>query len=221
MVGAVIARGERILATSFHKEFGGPHAEVNALNGLARPADACGSTLYASLEPCNMSARCRPARKPSGCAGIAPGRLLGSRSGRTVQAAAVCGCAPRHPCGRPLRQPGRMGGGKPLLFHAAKAERPFLALKLAVSLDGRIAPGGGRAVRLTGDTAQNEVFRLRAGFDAVLVGTRTWKADDPRLTARGSLVPRVPPAAVLLDRRGELGSWRVPWQDLWMVALSS
>ena len=91
----------------------------------------------------------------------------------------------------------------PAFFHAAASDRPYVAVKLAVSLDGRIAPGGGRRVWLTGREARLEVHRLRAGFGAILVGTRTWKADDPMLTVRGAATPRVPPVPVLLDRRGE------------------
>jgi diaminohydroxyphosphoribosylaminopyrimidine deaminase/5-amino-6-(5-phosphoribosylamino)uracil reductase len=88
-----------------------------------------------------------------------------------------------------------------LFFHAhSGSPRPFVALKLALTLDGRIADHAGSSVWITGEEARAEVHRLRAGFDAVAVGSGTALADDPQLTARGPLVPRVPPTRVVFDR---------------------
>ncbi len=203
MVGAVVVRGGVTLAEAHHAEFGGPHAEAAALAELG--GRARGATLYSSLEPCGHAGKTPPCTEAIHAAGIErvvfwaaePG---GSEGGggdwlrrRGVRVAGPCG------------ERAEWAAENPVFFHAQAGARPYVALKLAVSLDGRIAPGGGRRAWLTGPEARSEVHRLRAGFDAILVGARTWKADDPMLTARGSATPRVPPRPVLLDRRGEAG----------------
>ena len=208
MVGAVVARDGAVLAEAWHEEFGGPHAETVA---LAKTADPRGATLYVSLEPCTHHGKTPPCAEAVRRAGIArvvywaadPGRDSGG-GGAWLQGRGV---AVEGPCGHPRD----WAAENPVFFrrhttghHATEDHRPFVALKLAASLDGRIAPAGGERVWLTGEKARREVHRLRAGFDAVMVGTRTWKADDPRLNSRGPVVPRVPPLRVLLDPRGEL-----------------
>ena len=206
MVGAVVARDGAVLAEAWHEEFGGPHAETVA---LAKTADPRGATLYVSLEPCAHHGKTPPCAEAVRQAGVArvvywaadPGRDSGG-GGAWLQGRGV---AVEGPCGHPRD----WAAENPIFFRHhrtrphAKADRPFVALKLAVSLDGQIAPAGGKRVWLTGEEARREVHRLRAGFGAVMVGTRTWKADDPRLDARGPVVPRVPPLRVLLDPRGE------------------
>ena len=201
MVGAVVARGGVTLAEAHHAEFGGPHAEAAALAELGERAR--GATLYSSLEPCAHTGKTPACTETIRRAGIErlvywaaePGGAEGG-GGDWLQRQGV---RVEGPCGERTD----WAAENPAFFHAAAGERPYVALKLAVSLDGRIAPGGGRRVWLTGPEARSEVHRLRAGFDAILVGTRTWKADDPMLTARGVVTPRVPPVPVLLDRRGE------------------
>lgn len=199
MVGCVVARGREVLSEGYHALFGGPHAEVTALAGVE---DARGATLYSSLEPCNHVGKTPPCTEAISEAGIErvvywasePGTMAGGggeqlrRSGLRVDG--------------PVGEWADWAAENPFFFRDPDVRRPYLALKLAVSLDGCIAPGGGRRVWLTGLEARAEVHRLRAGFDAVLVGSGTWRADDPRLTARGDTVPRVPPVPVLLDRRG-------------------
>lgn len=199
MVGAVVVRGDQVLAEGFHARYGGPHAEVSALAALE---DARGATLYCSLEPCNHRGKTPPCTGAILEAGIArvvfwaaePGtEQKGGAERLRSQGVAVDG---------PFGEPCEWAAENPAFFRNAAGKRPYLALKLAVSVDGRIAPAEGQRVWLTGAASRREVHRLRAGFDAILVGTRTWEADDPMLTARGAVVPRVPPAAVLLDRCG-------------------
>ena len=202
MVGAVVARGGVTLAEAHHAEFGGPHAEAAVLAELGERAR--GATLYSSLEPCAHTGKTPPCTETIRRAGIErvvfraaePGEEEGGGGewlrSRGVRVAGPCG------------ERADWAAENPVFYHAAASARPYVALKLAVSLDGRIAPGGGRRVWLTGPEARSEVYRLRAGFDSILVGTRTWKADDPMLTARGAVTPRVPPVPVLLDRRGEV-----------------
>lgn len=206
MVGAVVARDGAVLAEGWHEEFGGPHAEAVA---LAKAADPQGATLYVSLEPCAHRGKTPPCTEAIRQAGVArvvywaadPGRDSGG-GGAWLQGHGV-------DVDGPWGDPGDWAAENPAFFRRhramrrAKQPRPFVALKLAASLDGRIAPAGGKRVWLTGEEARREVHRLRAGFGAVMVGTRTWKADDPRLNVRGPVAPRVLPLRVLLDPRGE------------------
>ena len=199
MVGCVVARGREVLSEGYHALFGGPHAEITA---LADARNARGATLYSSLEPCNHFGKTPPCTEAIREAGIARVVYWASEPG------AVAGGGAEHLRRSGVQVDGPVGeradwaAENPFFFRGPDARRPYLALKLAVSLDGCIAPDGGRRVWLTGPEARAEVHRLRAGFDAVLVGSGTWRADDPRLTARGDIVPRVPPVPVLLDRRG-------------------
>ena len=202
MVGAVVAREGRIVSEAHHEAFGGPHAEILALNGVEDARDA---TVYCSLEPCNHAGK-TPACAVSLCeAGV--GRVVYWAAEPGAEAAGGGawlrgqGVRVDGPCG----DPADWAAENPFFFHAAEARGPYVALKLAVSLDGRIAPQGGRRFWLTGAEARAQVHDLRAGFDAVLVGSRTWEADDPHLAARGAIEPRFPPVPVLLDRRGRAG----------------
>lgn len=199
MVGAVVAREGTVVAEAHHEVFGGPHAEVLALNSLG---DARGTTVYSSLEPCSHRGKTPPCTEAMMKAGVArvvfwagePGEAAGGggvwleRSGVRVDG--------------PFGERADWAAENPFFFHAPELRRPYVALKLAVSLDGQIAPRGGRRFWLTGPEARAEVHRMRAGFDALLVGSRTWEADDPQLTVRGEIEPRVTPVPVLLDRGG-------------------
>jgi diaminohydroxyphosphoribosylaminopyrimidine deaminase/5-amino-6-(5-phosphoribosylamino)uracil reductase len=92
----------------------------------------------------------------------------------------------------------------PAFFHTAREATPFLALKLALTLDGKIASAPGRRTRITGPAAEREAHRLRTGFDAILVGSGTLQADDPRLTVRLARPGARPPRRLLVDSRAEV-----------------
>ncbi len=92
------------------------------------------------------------------------------------------------------------------LFTRLQTDRPFVALKLATSIDGRIADAGGRSQWISGPEARDHVHWLRAGFDAIAVGGTTALTDNPQLTARGGLTPRKPPVRIVFDRRAMLNS---------------
>src|SRR5256885_322731 len=92
----------------------------------------------------------------------------------------------------------------PFFFAREQAERPFVALKLATSIDGRIADAAGSSRWVSGEAAQEYVHWLRAGFDAIAVGGMTALRDNPQLTVRGVVTPRKPPVRVVFDRRAML-----------------
>ena len=94
----------------------------------------------------------------------------------------------------------------PFLFAREQRMRPFVALKLATSIDGRIADLGGRSQWVSGPDARDYTHWLRAGFDAIAVGGTTALRDNPQLTVRGAVVPRKPPVRIVFDRRAMLNT---------------
>ena len=93
-------------------------------------------------------------------------------------------------------------------------DRPYIALKLALSLDGYIGIRGGVRTRITGVDAEREVHRLRTGFDAILIGTETLRVDNPRLTVRMAPRGRRPIRRLVLDARAELPSDAAIFDDV-------
>lgn len=202
MVGAVVVDTEgRMVGQGHHTEYGGPHAEVNALN-LAG-AQARGGTLFVSLEPCSHHGKTPPCTEAILRAGVRR-VVYGARDPNPV----AQGGAER------LREAGLRVDGpiaqqeverqNACFFHVLRHQRPFLALKLASTLDARIAESRGTRSRITGPEADNETQRLRAGFDAIMVGRGTVRADDPLLSVRGEVLPRQHPLRVVLDSEARL-----------------
>lgn len=196
MVGCVIVRdGERV-AEGWHREFGGPHAEVDALKRAGERAR--GATVYVTLEPCAHHGKTPPCTDALLRAGVA--RVVfgaadpGARSGG---GAGVLRGADLRVEG-PVWSPARARREDPGFFHR-DPDRPWTVLKLAVSIDGAVTGRPGVPTALTGDQAWARTHRLRAGVDAIVVGAGTVRADAPRLTARGEAEPRVPPVRVILD----------------------
>ncbi|MBI4544915.1 MAG: bifunctional diaminohydroxyphosphoribosylaminopyrimidine deaminase/5-amino-6-(5-phosphoribosylamino)uracil reductase RibD [Gemmatimonadetes bacterium] len=201
LVGAVVVRDARAVGEGFHARYGGPHGEVAALE--AAGPDAAGATLYVTLEPCSHYGKTPPC-----CA-----RILESGVRRVVYGAedanpqAGGGAAHLRAAGVDV-----LGGVEreavraqnAMFFHVQEKGSPFVALKYALSLDARLAEQAGRPSTVTGPAAQAEVQRLRAGFDAIMVGAGTVRADDPRLNVRGAIQPRTAPARVVVDTHATL-----------------
>ncbi|HEU4881376.1 MAG TPA: bifunctional diaminohydroxyphosphoribosylaminopyrimidine deaminase/5-amino-6-(5-phosphoribosylamino)uracil reductase RibD, partial [Longimicrobium sp.] len=201
MVGCVIVRDGEVVGEGWHREYGGPHAEVEALRAAGDRAR--GATAYVSLEPCSHWGKTPPCTGALIEAGVRRVVFGGFDPNPKAQGGAEV-----------LRAAGIevLGGVEEaavrdqnaVFFHAHSAEgaeRPFIALKLAMSLDARIADRTGRSVWITGEESRAEVHRLRAGYDAIAVGIGTALADDPLLTVRGAVQPRVPPKRIVFDRR--------------------
>ncbi len=198
-VGALVVRGERVLARARTADGGAPHAEARALGRAG--AAARGATLYVTLEPCAHVGRtppcvdaviaARPRRVVIGMvdpdsrtagSGIRRLRRAGIDVAVGVEADA---CARLH---------------EGFLSRVLRG-RPFTTLKLAASLDGRIATASGESRWLTAEPARAFVHRLRAGSDAVAVGSNTALADDPELTARRGARVVHRPVRVAVDSR--------------------
>jgi diaminohydroxyphosphoribosylaminopyrimidine deaminase/5-amino-6-(5-phosphoribosylamino)uracil reductase len=200
MVGCVIVRDGEVVGEGWHREYGQPHAEVEALRAAGDRAR--GATAYVSLEPCSHWGKTPPCTGALVDAGVRRVVFGGFDPNPRAQGGAEV-----------LRAAGIevLGGVEEaavrdqnaVLFHAHSpegAEWPFIALKLAMSLDARIADRAGRSVWITGEESRAEVHRLRAGYDAIAVGIGTALADDPLLTVRGPVQPRVPPRRIVFDR---------------------
>ncbi len=193
LVGAVVARGGEVVGEGWHTGYGRPHAEVEALRVAGEAAR--GATLYVTLEPCAHHGKTPPCTDAILAAGVR--RVVFAASDPNPRAAG--GCAVLETAGVEVERGVEMRAALDLnapFFHGiAGPERPWTELKLAVSLDGRVADRDGRSAWITGEEARAEVHRMRAGFGAVAVGIGTALADDPRLTVRGAVEPRVPPSA--------------------------
>ena len=202
MVGCVLTRGSECVAEGYHEEYGGPHAEVLALSRAQERA--AGATAYVSLEPCDHHGKTPPCTEALREAGIARvvygGADPGPESGGGGRRLRSFGIRVEGPALSPVEARRE----NPAFFHATDKRRPYVAIKLAMSLDGRIASAPGRRTRITGTGAQRETHRLRAGFDAIMIGSRTALVDDPLLTVRMAGIPRAKPTRVVLDTRGRL-----------------
>jgi diaminohydroxyphosphoribosylaminopyrimidine deaminase / 5-amino-6-(5-phosphoribosylamino)uracil reductase len=201
MVGAVVVRDGVVVGEGWHARYGEAHAEVEALRSAGERAR--GATLYVTLEPCNHHGHTPPCTDAILEAGI----------GRVVAAV-----ADPNPVARGGAERLRAAGVETLVglaesdareqnaafFHGLASDRPFVRLKLALSLDGALSDATRQPGWLSGHEARAEVHRLRAGSDAVAVGIGTALADDPLLTVRGFRAPRVPPLRVVFDTSARL-----------------
>lgn len=204
LVGCVIVQGDEVVGEGYHALFGGPHAEIAALEAAKDRAE--GATAYVSLEPCSHQGKTPPCTDALLQAGVRR-VVFGAREPGEEQGhgAAVLRSAGIEVVG-PVFTDRRGQAENPAHFHTSRYGTPYVALKLAMSLDNRIAARVGERTRVTGTEAQRESHRLRAGFDAVMVGAGTVRADDPRLTPRLVSPGRDMPRRILLDAEGTVPS---------------
>jgi diaminohydroxyphosphoribosylaminopyrimidine deaminase/5-amino-6-(5-phosphoribosylamino)uracil reductase len=178
-VGCVVARGARIVGEGFHARAGGPHAEVGALREAGPRAR--GATLYVTLEPCAHHGRtppCAPLVVTSGVARVVaalrdPSPLVAGRGLAFLRRAGVA-----VDTGLLAAEAARLD--EPFLT-SARLGRPFILLKAALTLDGKIATASGRSRWITSPSQRRQARWLRRLHDAVLVGVGTALADDPLL----------------------------------------
>ena len=196
MVGAVIVKDSKVIGSGYHQSFGEAHAEVNAIEEAG--SQAKGATLYVNLEPCNHTGKTPPCSL----------KILEVGIKRIVMA---------------MEDPNTIAGGGAVFLKEHGVEvlggvceatakklneafikyvtkkRPFVLLKCAATLDGRIATRTGDSKWVTGDKARKFVHQLRHAVDAILVGIGTIHADDPRLTTRLDSDSGRDPVRIVLD----------------------
>ena len=196
LVGAVISHDGKVVGEGWHSRAGERHAEVVALDGAGGAAS--GATMYVTLEPCNHYGRTPPCVEPILRAGISrvvvghldpDPRMRGRSVGLLREGGVEVEVLDASAFERQNEQ----------FFHHMLTGRPFVHLKLATTLDGRIAAAGGDSKWVTGEEARSRAHGLRAEAGAVLVGANTARTDDPMLTARD--LPAPPPliTRVVLD----------------------
>jgi diaminohydroxyphosphoribosylaminopyrimidine deaminase / 5-amino-6-(5-phosphoribosylamino)uracil reductase len=199
MVGAVVVTPEGVVAgTGFHERAGRPHAEVHALAAAGRLSK--GATLYCNLEPCCHSGRTGPCVERITSAGVArvvaavedPNPLV---AGKGLQFLEKSGVAVQVGVGR--LESIRLNRA---FFTYMLKRRPFVIIKAAISVDGKIASAPGCRTEISSAPARRRVQALRAEVDAIAVGSETVLADDPLLTARDVYRER-PLIRIVLDRR--------------------
>lgn len=204
MVGAVLVKDGRIIGEGWHKQYGGPHAEVNAFASATE--DPEGATLYVSLEPCSHYGKTPPCadliiRKKVARVVAAledPNPLVSGRGFRKLRANGI-----RVTVGV-LAEEARHINDVFLTYVTRK--RPFVLYKAAMSLDGKIACHTGESQWISSEKSREEVQRLRGILSGIMVGAGTVIADNPRLTCRMEEYEN--PARIIVD-----GKLRVPLES--------
>jgi diaminohydroxyphosphoribosylaminopyrimidine deaminase / 5-amino-6-(5-phosphoribosylamino)uracil reductase len=205
MVGAVLVRGGRILGRGWHRHYGGPHGEINALR--AAGGSARGATLYINLEPCSHFGKtppCAPALVGAGIVRVVaamrdPNPKVSGRGFAILRRAGIkveVGLLETE--ARALNE---------VFLKRMRTGLPFVICKAAMSLDGKIACRGGEARWISGSLARRYAHRLRAVAEAVVVGAGTLRQDNPALTVRQAK-PLAPgrPWRVVLEGKKSLSS---------------
>ena len=199
-VGCVIVREDRIVGRGWTQRGGRPHAETVALDQAG--AAARGATAYVTLEPCSHHGQTPPCAGALIAAGVArvvtcitdPDPRVSGRGIAMLRAAGIT-----VETGLLATEASALQKG---FLSRVTSGRPMLTLKLAMSLDGRIATASGESRWITGPEARRAVHALRACHDAVLIGAGTARADDPSLTVRGLGIARQPVRVVASARLG-------------------
>ncbi|KRE86175.1 bifunctional diaminohydroxyphosphoribosylaminopyrimidine deaminase/5-amino-6-(5-phosphoribosylamino)uracil reductase [Rhodanobacter sp. Soil772] len=199
-VGCVIVHGDEVVGTGFHQRAGEPHAEVYALREAGERAR--GATAYVTLEPCAHHGRTPPCADALVAAGVKRvviaaedpfPQVAGRGIGKLRDAGVMVDVGLMREAARELN----IG-----FFSRIERGRPWVRVKLAMSLDGRTALASGESKWITGEAARADVQRWRARSSAILSGSGTVLTDDPRLTVR---LPEgeafAPPLRVILDRQ--------------------
>ncbi len=182
MVGAVIVKDGRVIGQGWHERYGGLHAERNALADCAEPPE--GATMYVTLEPCCHYGKQPPCTDAVLEAGISR-VVIGSADPNPL----VCGKGVRI-----LREHGvsvtenvlkeECDRLNEVFFHYIRTNLPFVVMKYAMTMDGKIAAYTGESKWITGDAARNHVQQQRHRYSAIMAGVGTVLADDPQLTCR-------------------------------------
>jgi diaminohydroxyphosphoribosylaminopyrimidine deaminase/5-amino-6-(5-phosphoribosylamino)uracil reductase len=202
MVGCVIARGAEIIGEGFHRRFGGPHAEVEAL----RLADerAAGASMYVTLEPCCHQGKTPPCTQAVLAAGIR--RVVIAQKDPFVEVAGK-GAAQLQAAGVEVEIGALQAEARQLnapYLKLIESGRPWIIAKWAMSLDGKMATAAGQSRWISNEQSRRAVHKLRGRMDAIIIGRETALRDDPLLTARPP-GPRIA-LRVVLDTRASLSS---------------
>jgi diaminohydroxyphosphoribosylaminopyrimidine deaminase / 5-amino-6-(5-phosphoribosylamino)uracil reductase len=202
MVGAVIVQGSEVVGSGYHHAAGSPHAEIIALEKAGEKAQ--GATLYVNLEPCNHHGRTGPCTENIIKAGISrvviamqdPNPIVSGRGiARLNEAGIKIKEGVLEPKARKLNE---------TFVKYITTKQPFISVKVAMSLDGKIATASGESHWITGEKARQFVHRLRDHTDVIMVGIETVLKDNPRLTTRVEGGGGKDPIRVIVDSTARL-----------------
>lgn len=197
MVGAVIVKNGEIIGEGFHYKKGEPHAEVNAISSAKE--DVSGATVYCSLEPC-----CHTNKVTPPCTDL----LIEKRVSEVI----VATLDPNpEVAGKGLKKLEEHGIKtsfgycveealelNKVFFKSVQSPLPYIHLKVAATLDGRVATQNGDSKWISGEESRAIVHKYRKQYDSVMIGRNTLNADNPRLTARsGEKVVKTPKAIII------------------------
>ena len=182
LVGAVVVKNDKIIGTGYHKEYGGPHAEVFALDEAGE--EAKGATLYVTLEPCSHYGKTPPCAKKIVEMGIKkciiscldPNPLVAGNGVKYLEehgVEVITGVMEKE--GLQINQ---------VFFKYITKKIPYLFLKCAITLDGKLATSNGSSQWITNEISREKVQKLRNKYTGIMIGINTLLADNPSLTAR-------------------------------------
>jgi diaminohydroxyphosphoribosylaminopyrimidine deaminase/5-amino-6-(5-phosphoribosylamino)uracil reductase len=199
MVGAVLVLNGAVIGQGWHRRAGGPHAEIEAISDSGNSAR--GATLFVTLEPCCTRGRTPPCTDAIIAAGVRrvvagvrdPNPAHGGRGFEILRRAGIAASE-----GLLAREASELNEA---FNHWIVHRTPFITIKAAMSLDGRIATANGQSKWITGERARAWGMRLRAAADAILVGVNTITSDDPSLTVRLPRFKNKPLRRIILDPR--------------------
>lgn len=197
MVGAVVVKDKTVIGTGYHKKFGSPHAEVEALRNCRE--NPKGATLYVNLEPCNDFGKTPPCTEAIISAGVKkvvcsisdPNPKTHGQGLKRLKQAGISVVT------NVLARQARVLNEAFFTFYERK--RPFVAIKFAAGLDGKIATKSGDSKWITNEKARNYARKLRVQYQAVLVGINTVFRDDPHLGVRTK--GKKDPIRIILDSK--------------------
>jgi diaminohydroxyphosphoribosylaminopyrimidine deaminase/5-amino-6-(5-phosphoribosylamino)uracil reductase len=200
LVGCVIVKENRILGEGYHQQYGGPHAEVNAIRNASE--SVAGATAFVTLEPCSHFGKTPPCAdlliesgiKEVYVANLDPNPLVAGKGIAKLEAAGItCHVGL-------LADKGEWINRHFFTFHRLK--RPYITFKYAVSADGFIARPAGAPIQISTELSAIRVHQMRAEHQGILVGVQTIIHDNPTLTTR--LVPGTNPVRIVLDPQGRI-----------------
>lgn len=218
MVGAVIVKDGKVIGSGYHTQYGKMHAEREALASLKDPADAAGADLYVTLEPC-----CHRGKQPPCTEAILEHRIARVFVGSTDPNPLVAGKGIAM-----LREHGiqvtenvlkeECDALNEVFFYYIKEKKPYVVMKYAMTMDGKIATVSGKSRWITGEAARRRVHEDRNRYMGIMVGIQTVLKDDPMLNCRleGGRNPvrivcdshlRIPESSQLVQSAGEIPLW--------------
>jgi diaminohydroxyphosphoribosylaminopyrimidine deaminase/5-amino-6-(5-phosphoribosylamino)uracil reductase len=199
LVGAVLVKNGKIIAEGYHQKYGGPHAEIHALHAAGKEAE--GSTLYVSLEPCSHYGKTPPCCEAIAeakvqrvvCAISDPNPLVQGRGLAYLRERGI-----ETSCGLLSEQARKQNE---IFLHFITTGTPFVLLKTAMSLDGKIATSTGESRWISSVESRSYMHQIRNKYSAIMVGIGTVLADDPVLTTRIEGVDGHNPIRIVMDSK--------------------